>query len=253
MPCRRYSWIIVLLCTACASLFHHRSAFEQGLEAYKKGSFTLAAEHFEKYFAEHPTSDTALYYLYDCYKRSEDGSRSVQVLERLVHLEANDVAVYLNLINYYKTHSLCKALFNILTDLPPQFTTTVDSRWLVTRELLATVICGASTKKIYSDPLVFTITEGYMPLFPNGKFYDNDTLTNGQLVVLFDRLLEPAYPGEFRKMDYVTSKSFLYLPYMRLVNRSIIEFDKTFDPSKYSTISYVVKAVSNLKKWGYID
>ena len=84
MPSRHYFWTLVLLILSCSTFFHRRSEFEKGLADYQAEYFLKAAKHFETYYAEHIESQTTLYYLYDCYKKLNQGTEVIHVLEQLV-------------------------------------------------------------------------------------------------------------------------------------------------------------------------
>ncbi len=253
MPCRYYFWTLIVLFIGCATLFHRPSDFEKGLEFYQQSHFREAAKHFGSYYLKHPDSDTVLYYLYDCYRRLNNPERSVRVLEQLIIIGSTDENVYLNLVHHYRTSSRYKDLYKLLTSLTPPVEDKVNDYYGLTQRLYAEIISGATTESVHSDPMAFAVLEGYIPVCPDGKVYDTDTITNGNLIILLDRLVEPVYPQKFFRMENISNRSFLYLPYMRLVHLGIVEFDAALNPNAHALVTTAVKAVTNLKKRGLID
>ncbi len=251
MSYRIYYWILIFV--GCAAFFHRRSEFDKGLERYQQSNFQEAVIHFNAYYVKHPDSDTTLYYLYDCYKRLNQPERGASVLEQLVKAGTIDENVYSALFSYYRKTSRYKDLYTLLINLDAPIKDALNKRHVLTRRLYAEIISGATNKAIYSDPMVFAVSEGYIPLYPDGNFYDNDRITNGNLIILLDKLLDPIYPQKFFRMKNISSHSFLYLPYMRLVHFGIIEFDPELNPDEHASITTAVSAVTNLRNRGCID
>jgi len=253
MSCRNYFWFIIILFSSCAALLQ-RSDFKRGLEFYREGDFLRASEHFNSYYFEHPQSETTLYYLYDCYQRLNQPERGLAILQQFVKIGSNDENVYLNLFFYYHKNHQYRDLYKLLIDLNPAPRERIDKQCSLTRQLYAELIYGASEKlKRYSDPMVFAVGEGYLTLFPDSAFYKNDTITQANLIILLDHFVKPIYPRKFFKMNNLTNGSFLYLPYMRLVDLGILDFNPDLNPNAEAAISMVVMAVENLRKKGLIE
>ena len=252
MSRRHYFCTLILLFWGCATLFH-RSEFKRGFEFYNKGNFSEAVIHFNTYYVKHPASETTLYYMYDCYQKLNQPEQGIQVLQELAKLGSKDENVYLNLFHYYHGHVRYDEMYQLITDLKPPVQAVLDKKYLLTRRLYAEIVCGASGKTINTDPMGFALTQGYLELMPDGKFYDNDPITQANLIILLDRLVPPIYPKEFFMMKNVSNHSFLYLPYMRLVELDILRFNPDLDPNNNATISMAAKAMANLKKRGFLE
>lgn len=253
MPRRNYCWILVFVFLHCSTLLQHRSEFDKGLKLYQQSNFYEAALHFNAYYTKHPHSDTTLYYLYDCYKKLNQPERGALVLEQLVRTGSRDENVYMALFAYYHKTSRYDDLYKLLINLDNPIQDSFNERYVLTRQLYAEIICGATTKFVHSDPIVFAILEGYLPSFPDGETHMHDSITNGNLIILLDKLIEPVYPERFFKMKNIASSSFLYLPYMRLVHLGIVEFNRELDPGENAPITTAAQAVANLGKRGFID
>jgi tetratricopeptide (TPR) repeat protein len=254
MPSRHYFWTLVLLiCISCSTFFKRRSEFEKGLIEYQKDHYQQAVIHFDVYYNEHPESQTTLYYLYDCYKKLKDEIKSVHVLEQLINIGSTDENAYLNLFLFYRRNKKYQEMFAFLNGLQPSINRVVNEKYTLTRRLFAEIVCGASDRPIYADPMVFAVSENYLPLFPDSKFYEYDTLTNGNLIILFDRLVDPIYPKDFFAMKKIQNNSYLYIPYMRLVHLGIMPFNADLDPGKWAPLTSAVTGVAQLKKRGLIE
>lgn len=253
MSCRNYCWILILVSLHCATFLHRPSEFEKGLKLHQQAHFSEAAVHFNNYYVKHPDSDTTLYYLYDCYKQLSQPEQSARVLEQLVKIGSKDEKVYLALFSYYHKTARYRDLYRLLINLESPVQDTMDERHILTRRLYAEILCGAQEKPVNTDPLVFVTSEGYIPPFPDGQSYENDPITVGNLIILLDRLVDPVYPKQFFKMKNISNRSFIYLPYMRLVELGIIELDPELIPEENASITMTIRAVANLKRKGFID
>ncbi|GAG71968.1 unnamed protein product [marine sediment metagenome] len=252
MSGRHYFWAIVLLFTSCVSFFQ-RSEFKRGLDFYEKGDFLEASEYFNTYYVKHPESETTLYYLYDCYHKLNQPEKNFQVLQQFVKLGSKDENVYLNLFHYYQKNARYRDLYVLLTELKSPMQDKLDEYYGLTRGLYAEIVNGAFGVKERSDPMVFAISHGFLPVFPDNKFYDDDTITQGNLIILLDQLVAPSYPKKFFNMKHISNRSFIYLPYMRLVDIGVLGFNPELNPVDYATISMVVTALENLKRGGFIE
>jgi tetratricopeptide (TPR) repeat protein len=244
---RHYLWIILFIFFNC-TLFFQKNEFEKGVRYYQEGNFSKAAHYFSEYYSEHPESDTTLYFLYDCYNKLQQHEKKIAVLEQFVKLRSENENVYLNLFRYYQTNGQYYSLYTLLAELQPVVRDTLDTHYVVTRRLYAELASGAFNITGRSDPMVFATSHGYLPLFPDTKFYEDDTITQGNLIILLDRLVAPLYPNKFYTMRYISSHSFLYLPYMRLVDLGVLEFNPELNPNENARVSTVVTAFVHLKK-----
>ncbi len=252
MPRRYYYWTIVIILTSCAPFLRRPSAFEKGVELYNQSSYQEAAGYFTDHYNTHPSDTTALFYLQHCYRILGQHEQELAVLERLAHLGVDNANVYLNLFHYYGTASRHHDLYTMLVTLAPSAAQAIDRHYVLTRRLYAQLIAGAARKRV-SDPIVYAASEGYIPIFPDGTFRDHDTITNGQLIVLLDRLIDPVYPKDFFSTKHISNHSFLYLPYMRLVNLGILPFDADIEPHATAATTVAARAIERLKQRGVID
>jgi len=253
MSCHRYFYPLILLLLSCVAS-PKRSEFEKGLDLYSEGEFYYASLYFNSYYRKNPQSDTTLYYLYDCYKRLNQPDKEIQILEQLKKIDSDDENVYLNLFYYYRKNAQYKDLYKLLLELQPSVKDRVDGQHALTRGLYAEIISGASRKFFRKmDPIVYATSQGYFPIFPDGKLYAGDLITKANLIILLDLLVDPIYPKKFFKAKNIPNNSFLYLPYMRLIELGILEFDPDLDPADNAKISVAVSAIVNLKKQGLIE
>lgn len=252
MSCRHYLWLLIVVLFSCAP-FTRRSYFERGLDCYRKGDFRTAAVHFNHYCSIQPESDSALYYLYDCYTKLNKPKRALDVLEKLVTMGTSDNDVYLHLFYSYRKYNQHRDLFTLLTNIDPFVKDAINERFCLTRRLFAELITGVSTRARYSDPVDFVMSHGYMSYLPDSNFYENDTITQGNLIILLDNFVKPVYPQKFFKLRHITNRSFLYLPYMRLIDIGILSLDGDLEPHERAPISMAVEAIGQLKQRGYIE
>ena len=238
---------------SCAPLLQQDNDLARGLELYKDKQYAAAADHFKSYHGQHPDHDSTLYYLFDCYKQMNKPKEQIDILEKLVERNTLDENVYLNLIFFYRKYDRFKDLYNLLLHYPDGIRDALDGQITLTRRLLAELFCGACRLNVNTDPLIYSISRDYLPLFPDGQLYADDTLSYANLVVLLDRLIEPQYPRNLFTMRNVSTKSYLYLPYMRLVDSGILPFDAYLVPDLPARISIAVHAVEVLNKRGYLD
>ncbi len=253
MPRSNNFWPVILLLCGCAPFLKKQNDFERGLQLYEKKEYEAAVEYFEAYHTRHPHFDSALYYLFNCHKQLNNPEAQISVLEKLVRGNTADENVYLNLIYYYRKYERPRDLYTLLSEYPESLQDDLDSNIVLTRQLLAELICGAATRTARTDPMIYTVSKGYLPRFPDGQLYAGDTLSYAHFIVLLDRLVEPEYPRNLYPMKHLSTKSYLYLPYMRLVDAGIIQFDAYLMPENLVPLSTAVRAVGALAKRGYFD
>jgi len=246
-----YFCTLILLFSGCIAVFH-RNEFKRGIEFYNKGNFSEATAHFNVYYYKHPASETTLYYLYDCYQKLNQPEQGIQVLQALAKLGSNDENVYLNLFRYYHGHAQYDEMYQLMINLKPQVKQTLDKKYILNRRSFAEIISGGLGKAGNTNPVLFAIKQGYLELMPDGKFYDNDPMTNANLIISLDRLVAPIYPKKFFPTKNISNHSFLYLPYVRLVELGILDFNPDLNPDGNATISMATSAIANLKKQGFI-
>ena len=253
MSCRYYLWAVVLVLSGCGSLLQRTDNFEQGLNSYSDRKYDEAVKHFKAYHDKNPTHDSTLYYLFNCYKQLNKPDEQILVLEKLVSRGVDDDNVYLNLIYFYRKQGRYKDMFKALLRFSPLMGNYETTYWPLTREFFAELICGVVTHDIRSNPMIFCVSRGYLPLFPDGHQYENDTLSQANLIMLLDRLLEPTYPRNFHPMKHISTRSYLYLPYMRLVDSGILEFDPYLTPNEHAKVSMAIHALEKLNIRGKLD
>lgn len=253
MSCRHYFWAVILIFSSCASLLDRTNDFERGIELYKDKQYNEAISLFKAYHVEHPDSDSMLYYLFDCYRQLGRSDEQILTLEKLVKTGVDDENVYLNLIFYYRKHGRFNDLYELLLNIPATAREQVDKYSPVTRKLFSELICGAVAKKGKTDPMIFSVSRGYLPRFPDGQLYEDDTLTMANLIILLDRLVEPVYPRNLHPMKHISTKSYLYLPYMRLVHFGVLQFNPYETPDQYAKTSTAIHALEALRERGRFD
>ncbi len=253
MSCRRYCWTLILVLAGCASLFDRKSDFERGLDLYRSGQFTEAVKYFVAHYGKHPDSDSTLYYLLDCYNNLKSEPGQISVLEKMAARRLLDANAYLTLIQLQRKNRRFDDLHALLARLGPPLSAELDKRLALDRRLLAELICGASRQSVQTDPLVWCISKGYLPVFPDGKLYETDTLTTGNVIILLDRLVEPVYPRNFFPLQKITTRSYLYLPYMRLVELGIFDLDPYVAPDQRASVIATARALGRMKEKIYFD
>ena len=244
-------WTIALLTVSCA-IFTRRNDFQKGLDLYNKKDFQQAAKHFDLYYTKKVKNDTTLYYLYDCYQRLNKTEKSIRILEELVNLNSSDEKVYWNLYNYYRLNGMYFRMYDLLLNMKPEVKRVFRTKLALTRRLFAELVYGAANTKTGIDPLLFAESKGLLTRLPDGKLYEQDTITNGNLVIIFDRKLKPVYPKNFYAMNNISNHSFLFLPYMRLVEQGIMPFEEDLQPDKNASVINAVEAIENLRKKGVL-
>ncbi len=253
MPCRYYCRFLILLILSC-SLLTRRSDFEKGIVCYKQSHYSDAARFFEAHYKTSPQSDTVLYYLYNCYRQLNDQDRAVGILKRLVDNGRATADIIQILFTYYRSHARYKELYALLSTTYGSDHHDQYEHVPLTRRLYAEILFGASTASSNtSDPVVFAITENLIPAFPNGDFYPDDSLTYGNLIILLDRLVKPHYPSTFHGLQHVPNTSYLYLPYMRLIELGLLDYDPQLRPDDIASVMFAVTCVQRLKRNGILD
>jgi tetratricopeptide (TPR) repeat protein len=247
-------WTVIILTLQCATVFDRRNDFEKAIAYYQKADLKKAIQHFEKHHAEHPGSDTTLYYLYDCYRRQGDHDSQITTLEELTGLGTLDHQAYTVLLSHYQTVKAYDRFFSLYASSPASLKPILDTRYALTRMLYARLVVGATRRaSLSTDPLTYTVGKGYLPAGPDGILYEQDTITMGNLIVALDNLLEPVYPARFYPMTHLSERSFLYLPYMRLINAGILEYEQNMDPKEPARVSHAVQAINLMVERGYLD
>lgn len=246
----RYCWTAILALACCAPLFDRKSDLERGMISYERGDYAGAARYFDAYYAGNPAADSVLYYLFSCYQHLDRIDDQIVVLERLAARNARDENIYLNLVHLYRTRDRHGALFDMLARLEPSIGSRVDRHLILTRRLYAELLCGAAAAGRPADPLAFCVSRGYLPVAPDGQAFESDTVTMAQLIVLLDRLVAPVPPRDLYAAPNIPARSYLYLPYMRLVDLGILEFDAHVTPEHNASVLTAAHALARLKKRG---
>lgn len=249
----RYGWTAILALLCCAPLLDRKNDLERGLISYKHQDYAAAARYFETYYSQTPDADSVLYYLYSCYEHLDRTDDQIVVLERLVARHTQDENVYLNLVHLYRTTSRYAALGNMLALIDPSAGRRVDQRLILTRRFYAELLCGAAAASMPADPLAFCVARGYLPVAPDGQIYERDTVTVAQLIILLDRLVEPTQPRALRTVPRIPARSFLYLPYLRLVELGVLDLDDDLAPEQDARVLTAARAMARLKQRGIFD
>jgi hypothetical protein len=251
MPRRSHFWPIVAICLSC-SLFDKPSLYQQGLNKYCKNDFSEASRLFSLHYARSPQGDSTLYYLYDCYRRLGQTRKGMEILEILAGRNCPDSNVYFNLFSYYQQEHEYQKQYGVVLNASPPVRQQFDRRHKLTMRLFAELLTGAVSSVPTRDPVGYVISRGFLNVFPDGQFYGFDTVTIARLIVMLDRLVAPVYPQKFYVVKNIPARSFLYLPYMRLVENGILALDPEMIPEKHAPVSMAICAISNLKERGIL-
>jgi len=222
------------------------------MKLYRLGDFTRAARHFDAYAGRHPRSDSSLYFLYDCYRKLDLPDQEIGVLERLAQNRVENANVYLNLFEYYRGRGRYPELYNLLVTAPAPVRDTVNRRFPLTRRGFAEIACGAAGQLPAGSPVTYALIRGYLNTLPDGGAYPDDTVSNGNLIILLDRLVPALYPKNFYRLQNIANRSFLYLPYMRLIDLGVMDFDPALIPDRPATFAGTAAALGRLKAKGYL-
>jgi tetratricopeptide (TPR) repeat protein len=254
MPRRYYLFTIILLFLQCAAIFDRRNDFEKAIAHYHKADMGQAILYFNKYLEKNPGADTVLYFLYDCYRRQGDHPAQIGILETLAQHASADPHVYTILLRHYYTNSAYDRFFSLYGSVPDSIRPVLDARYVLTRDLYSRLCLGAThTAAIANDPVRHALARGYLPPVPDGMYYEQDTMTIGNFIITLDNLLEPTYPKHFYLLIHVPERSFLYLPYMRLIDIGILAYQRDIDPDMIVPVSMAVRAINIMVERGYFD
>ncbi|HEX7320453.1 MAG TPA: hypothetical protein VF399_08875 [bacterium] len=251
MPRCHYFWTLILVFTSCF-FFKRQNEFQHGLEFYKRGDFEQAAGKFTRFSVKRAQNDTVLYYLFDCYQRLGETEKGIGVLEEFVRRKSSDVNVYLHLFRYRQRRSDFSGMSGILEKIRPSMRTRFNAEFPLTRQLLAELTCGAAQMSLGIDPVSYAVEQGLLFRFPDGNLYEQDTLTGGNLIIALDSKLPPFYPRHFYAVPAISSHSFLYLPYMRLVEYGILPIDPDLKPAAPAPLMNAFDAINSLREQGLI-
>lgn len=254
MPHRHHHWSLIVLAVpllSCA-LFHKPTDFEKGLNRYRAGDYERAARHFDAYTRRYPDFDTGLYYLCDCFTRLGRTEERFQALARLAAQRVEDLNVYLSLLEHERALKRWSGVVGLLCGLPPGVTGEFNRRFALTRRGYAELACGAAGACDAGNPLVNALTRGYLNPLPDGFAYPDDTVTLGNLIVLLDRMVPPDPPRSYPILQTLDARSYLYLPYLRLVGLGIIDYDPAPAPDRPATPAECARALVRLKNAGYL-
>ncbi len=254
MPHRHHHWPLIALVVPLLSctLFHKPTDFEKGLKRYQAGDYERAARLFDTYAKRYPAFDTGLYYLCDCYARLGRTEERFRALAQLAGLHVEDINIYLNLIDHERSNGRWSGVVGLLCGLPPGVTGEYNRRFILTRRGYAELACGAAGINDAGNPLVGALTRGYLNSLPDGFAYPDDTVTLGNLIILLDRLVPPDPPRSYPALQTLDARSYLYLPYLRLVGLGIIDYEPALDPDRPATPVECARALVRLKNAGHL-
>jgi tetratricopeptide (TPR) repeat protein len=252
MPHRHYYQPLAALLLFSCALFHKPTDLEKGIKFYRLGDFTRAARHFDTYVDRHPRSDSGLYLLYDCYRKLNLPEQEIPVLEGLARNRVENANVYLNLFEYYRRHGRYPELYNLLIAAPPSVRDTFDHKYPLTRRGFAEIACGAAGQLPAGNPVTYALIRGYLNILPDGGAYPDDPVSTGNLIILLDRLVPPLYPKNFYPLKNMANRSFLYLPYMRLIELGVMDFDPALNPDRPAAAAATAATLGRLKAKGFL-
>ncbi|MEO0141915.1 MAG: tetratricopeptide repeat protein [candidate division WOR-3 bacterium] len=245
MPRRHHLWPLILFFFAC--ILFKPNYYKEGIRFYKNGEFERAAEYFQRFYNQSPAGDSTLYYLYSCYYHLGKFERCIKILNELASKDSPDENVYLNLFQYYRQSRKFSELYKMLLNLKSEILSRLDCHFPLTRTLLAEIITGATTLRSDLEPVSYTIAKGYLTCAPDQKFYGSDTITMANFITILDRLIPPVYPRKFFVIKSIPANSYLYLPYMRLIDQEILKPIPELNPEAPVSISSAVQAIDRMK------
>jgi tetratricopeptide (TPR) repeat protein len=252
MPHRHYYRSLIALLAFNCAFFHKPTEFEKGIKFYRVGDYNRASRYFDSYSGRFPKSDSCLYFLYDCYQKLDRPDNQIRVLERLAENRVVNANVYLNLFEYYRGQGRYPEMYNLLITAASAMQDTFNRRYVLTRRRYAEIACGAAGQNQPGNPVIRALTMGLLNPFPDGNAYPDDTVTVGNLVILLDRFVPPVYPKKFYALGNIPSRSFLYLPYLRLVELGVLDFDTRLEPDRPATCTACALGLARLKARGYL-
>ncbi|MEO0185870.1 MAG: hypothetical protein ABIL20_08755 [candidate division WOR-3 bacterium] len=129
---------------------------------------------------------------------------------------------------------------------------TLDQKYPLTQKLCAEIFAGVTTNKKIMNPIAYSIEKGFVRPAPDGKFYETDTIEIGNFILMLDSFLPPKNPDRFFPLKNIKSDSYLYIPYMRLVEYGIVNLDENINPEMHTLLSQGVRAICTLKNRGLI-
>lgn len=251
MPSRHHLLALILLTAGC-SFLSRKSNYQKGLDSYQRQDYAGAVRFLDDARRREPNNDTILYYLYDCYQNLNDVGNSVRTLEELAALDVPDQNVYLHLHQYYHDSRNYPRVNALMGAAPAAVRSFFAERYVLTRRLCAECFCGALGAQP-ADPVRFCIDHRLMSPMPDGLFYETDIVSNGGLIIMLDRLLAPTYPERLYPVRAIPTDSYLYLPYLRLVNAGILPYDSLVNPQGSASVISLLDALDVMSQKGYLD
>ncbi|MEO0137935.1 MAG: tetratricopeptide repeat protein [candidate division WOR-3 bacterium] len=244
--------ILVLFTTTTCGIFSKPNLYQQGVRSYEQKDYEKAIKYFTSHYQKSPSGDSTLFFLYNCYLKTGNYPSAIKILEKLARRKNPHPAIYLNLYQYYRHQRLYYKIPEMLSRAPKSALQKIDREVPLTRRCIAELLTGICTAQKIDDPIGFAIKKGFIKPSADGKLYENDTIKIYQLILYLDSFLPPVKPEKLLHVKNIRPDSYLYYPYSRLVSFGILEPDAEIDPQAYGTLSFLQRALINLKNLGYL-
>ncbi len=253
MSRRLHYWQIILLCLnlACSPPFFRKDHLRAGIKNYQNRKYSEAIKDLNRAIKEYPYSLIPYQYLYLCYRAIGDESMAIASLLHQIRLKSTDTLVYRISYDYFRKRGDYHRCFEILSAASTTIPKRLDNLIPVTRENLAFLFAGASNKFTGKDYIRFTEQTGIMSRFPDGNFYPQDRVTMGNFIIMISKLLPEKKDLEFSlrsDLQKIDTRSFYYLPTLRLINYRIIEPGELLRPEEYLPLTLAIKSIQRLRK-----
>ncbi|MGB9721327.1 MAG: tetratricopeptide repeat protein [bacterium] len=248
----RVKYCLLIISILSCTLLPRPNIYRKGVENYQNKDYERAIKYFTDFYKKSPSGDSTLFYLYNCYIKTGNIDASIKILEELVRRKNPGEQIYFNLFNYYRQTNLYYKINQLLLNCPVSVLHRFDRSCALTQQLCAEIFTGATTNNKIKNPIAYAIKKGFLQPAPDGNFYANDTIKLNNFILLLDSFLPPKNPDRFFLMKNISSDSYLYVPYMRLVEFNIIDFDENINPEMTVLISQAVQSINSLKNKGFI-
>lgn len=254
MPRYLRRWSVALLCLqlSCAGLpFFKKDHLTRGSRNYQTKDYSKAITSFNKVLKKEPGSLIAYRYLYLCYKATGDEAKASYCLLKQIELKTTDINVYRLTYDHFRTARDSKRCFEIALAAGLNVPRQLDQFVKITRDNLAFLLAGASSRPTGKDHLAYVEKAGLMKRFPDGNFYAQDRVTLGNLIITLAEIVpEPriqplAAPSGRLRID---RSAFYYHPASKLVASRVMEPAELGNTEEYVSLTTVVNALNRLRK-----
>ncbi len=254
MSHRLRAWPLIILCLqlSCAGfLFLGRDNLKSGIKNFQEKKYTKAINNFNKVIKKDPNSLVAYRYLYLCNRAINNDSFALLYLVKQIQLKTTDVNVYRLSYEHFRKIGSCKKCFDILQAANFNIPKKLDPFIPITREELAFLFAGASSKYSGKDFISFVEKNNLMGRFPDGNFYAKDRVTLGNFILTISKIIPdregislPLTKG-LMKLDLQSSH---YRPTIKLIAYKIIELSELTRLEDYLTVTLAINGISRLKR-----